>query len=111
MLARNADEARQDMVSVVTAFQLAGWNIQRAETVQEPERSLKYLGFNNDTEKMEYRASTEKQDVILILTSKVMQQAIIMGEVGARDLSRLLGKLAALRVSHGRVLHVATRRV
>jgi hypothetical protein len=72
---------------------------------------LKYLGFIYDTEKMEYRASTEKQDVILILTSEVMQQATITGEGEARDLSRLLGKLAALRVSHGRVLHVATRRV
>ncbi len=60
---------------------------------------------------MEYRASTEKQDVILILTSEVMQQATNTGEGEARDLSRLLGKLAALRVSHGRVLHVATRRV
>jgi hypothetical protein len=40
-----------------------------------------------------------------------MQQATITGEMGVRDLSRLLGKLAALRVSHGRVLHVATRRV
>jgi hypothetical protein len=79
-------------------------------TVQEPGKSLKYLGFINDTEKMEYRASTEKQDVISILTSEVRQQANIPGEVGARDLSRLLGKLAALRISDGRVLHVATRR-
>jgi hypothetical protein len=101
VLARSKDEARQDMVTVVTAFQLAGWNIQWAKTVQEPERSLKYLGFINDTEKMEYRASIEKQDVILSLTSEVLHQATTTGEVGARELSRLLGKLAALRVSHG----------
>jgi hypothetical protein len=111
VLARSKDEARQDMVTVVTAFQLAGWNIQWAKTVQEPERSLKYLGFINDTEKMEYRASIEKQDVILSLTSEVLHQATTTGEVGARELSRLLGKLAALRVSHGRALHVATRKV
>jgi hypothetical protein len=34
VLARNADEARQDMVTVVTAIQLAGWNIQWAKTMQ-----------------------------------------------------------------------------
>ncbi len=111
VLAGNAEEARQDMTTVVTAFQLAGWNIQWAKTVQEPEKCLKYLGFINDTEKMEYRASAEKQDVILILASKVRHEGKAKGEVGARDLSRLLGKIAALRISHGRALHVATRRI
>ncbi len=41
---------------------------------------------------MEYRACKEKQDVILTLTSEVIQQAVTTGKVGARDLSGLLGK-------------------
>ncbi len=41
---------------------------------------------------MEYRACKEKQDVILTLTSEVIQQAVTSGKVGAWDLSRLLDK-------------------
>jgi hypothetical protein len=111
VLGSSENEARQDMEVTVTAFQLAGWNIQWKKTNVEPAKNLKYLGFIVDTERMEYRASPEKQEAIIASAARIAEQARTDRVVGARDLSKLLGKLAALRVSHGRALHIATRQV
>jgi hypothetical protein len=90
-------------------FQLAGWNIQWKKTVQQTAQSIKYLGFEVDSLNGCYRIPQDKITNILQVIGRELEHGSRQSATLVRAAAELLGRLAACRLSHGRVLHVKTR--
>ena len=99
----------KDMKTVLQVFQRAGWNIQWTKTVQEPRQDIKYLGFHVMLENMEYVAAPGKEREAMQLAGDLEEKIKREGKAPTREVARVVGKLVALRASHGPVLQVATR--
>ena len=105
------EETRQAMQQAVDTFAKAGWNIQWAKTSLEPEQDVKYLGFHIQLKTTEYTAAAEKEADIIEGVQQLIEEGRQGRPVKTRTLAKTVGRLVALRTSHGPVLHVATRQV
>jgi hypothetical protein len=107
--AATAAETSAKMLLSKTLIQLAGWNIQWAKTSLEPTQQLYYLGFVTDTVKVRYYTPPKKLELISELIVQTLYTARQNRPIRARELATVLGKVAALRRSHGSVVHVMSR--
>jgi hypothetical protein len=102
-------EASAKMSLCLTVLQLAGWNIQWEKTELNPEQELYYLGFVTDTVKMCYYTPPKKLELIHAAIAQTLDAAKQNRPISARDLATVVGKIAALRRSHGSIVHVMSR--
>ena len=105
----SAREVEDDMKMVLDVFQKAGWNIQWAKTNVKATQNVKYLGFHVDLASMEYKADINKEQELIRQIREVAGSVEEGRPVETRGIARILGKLTALRTSHGAGMHVATR--
>jgi hypothetical protein len=90
-------------------FHLAGWNIQWKKTAQQAAQSIRYLGFEVDSLNGCYRIPQDKLTYILQVIHRELEHGSRQSATPVRAAAELLGRLAACRLSHGRVLHIKTR--
>ena len=94
---------------VLHVFQLAGWKIQWKKTICEPKQKLQHLGFILDSVNLKYWAVEEK----LYLLEKVLDDLLIRitfkQPIEARHLAGVLGKIQALKRSHGSIVSILSR--
>ena len=60
---------------------------------------------------MEYKAPTDKENEVIKLAQEVLAEQKKTVPTNTRKLAKVIGKLVALKVSHGPVTRVATRQV
>ena len=77
----------------------------------EPSQEVKYLGMYICLTTMEYKAPTDKEDEVIKLAQEVLAEQKKRAPTDTRKLAKVIGKLVALKVSHGPVTNVATRQV
>ena len=104
-------EARAKTSLVLSVMQLAGWNIQWAKTTVDPVQQLLYLGFITDTVKMAYYTPLEKLELLAGQISDTVAAAEKGEPLAARHLAQVVGRVAALRRSHGNIVCVMSRSV
>jgi len=87
-------------------FQLAGWNIQWKKTSTTPLQRLNYQGFITDTTTMKYSVNPEKQACIILQIEEVLAGP---RTIKTLELASILGKIASLQRSHGKLVNIMTR--
>jgi hypothetical protein len=91
-------------------FQMAGWNIQWKKTTKAAEQKVRYLGVEVDCKDMVYRLPEDK----LVDIEAGLDRELAKGRCGkqteVREAAEVLGKLAACKLTHGRTIHMLTRK-
>ena len=111
LLASSAQETEDQMRHVLTVFQLAGWNIQWAKTSTSASQQCRYLGVNVDLENMSYTAPEDKINQIIQEVKALEEEQVSQGRVPVHQLATTLGRIGAIRMSHGTIMHTMTRRL
>ena len=107
--AASSELCSRHMVFVLDILQRVGWHIQWKKTVLSPTQSLLYQGFITDSIQMKYILPAEKWEKISESIVKVLAVAAAGETVEARELAGLLGRLIAIRRSHGSIVQVLSR--
>jgi len=109
--AASKEETELGMRLAVKSYVLAGWNIQWKKTDMKASQQVKFLGFIIDLSAFTYTAESGKEKEVLegakVICSHIEQKKAIP----TRQVARLLGKMASMRVSHGSVVFLSTRSV
>gem|GEM_PF-3893740 len=103
------EEAEAKMKLSLMVLQLSGWNIQWSKTSLSPTQTLYYLGFMTDTVKMQYFTPPEKIELIRANITLTLNRATKHMPIGAKDLAMVVGRIVALRRSHGSIVQVLSR--
>jgi hypothetical protein len=82
---------------VLKVLQLCGWNIQYKKTMTEASQTLLHLGFISYSVQMRYFLPIEKENVVVDMPEKTVQEAVCGHRIEALELARLLGKLNSIR--------------
>ena len=107
ILSRTASAAEADRVFVYNTIKAAGWQIawHKSDKCNDSNVVKKYLGFVIDTSSMKVVCPQDKWDELrLCIVDSLSHQS-----VEVKILSRILGRIAALRPSHGRSVRICTR--
>ena len=107
--ANTAEKAWDQFEFVLKVLQLCGWNIQYKKTSTEASQKLLHLGFVTDSVQMRYYLPVEKENVVVGMLEKTVQEAMSGRRIEALEIARLLGKLNSMRRSHGALLGVLSR--
>jgi hypothetical protein len=97
------------MALTVDLYRLAGWNIQWTKTELTASRQVKYLGFHIDLHHFTYTALQGKLADVAGKLQEVVETTRKTGHAATRSIAQALGKLAALKVSHGPMVFICTR--
>ncbi len=111
VVGRSEKETEEAMNVAITAFRLSNWNIQWAKSSMQPLSEVKYLGFNINLTEFTYTAAEEKLDSVSVQIQEVRVAAAAGQGIPARTVAQALGKLAALRVSHGSIIAIMTKNI
>jgi hypothetical protein len=111
VVGRSEKETEEAMKMAITAFRLSGWNIQWAKSSMQPVSEVKYLGFNINLTEFTYSAAEGKLDSVSVQIQEVKVAAAAGQGIPARTVAQVLGKLAALRVSHGSIIAIMTKNI
>jgi hypothetical protein len=111
VLGKKKEEAEAAMRLTLQVFQLAGWNVQWKKTELTARQEVKYLGVRLDLASLQYRAVPGKQQQAKVQAADLRHRASRGEKIGAWHLAQWLGRLAALRLSHGSVVQIATRKL
>ncbi len=71
--------------------------------------NIRYLGFEVDSLNSCYRLPQDKLEYILRVKDRELDSGSQQSGTPARAAAKILGRLAACRLSHGRMLHFKTR--
>ncbi len=107
ILTRSASEAETARNFVYEVIQRAGWQLAWKKSDSENDSSTvkKYLGFWVDSNAMSVTYPLEKWDDLCACLNYLLQRQ----SVPVKELSKVLGRIVALRLSHGRLVHICTR--
>ncbi len=107
LLSRTKDEAEESRVKAYRLIQMAGWilEVEKSDKRNESDNMKLYLGFLVDTVKMTVTKPADRLDEI-VRSCKVLRDK---RKCSVKELSSVLGKVAALIPSHGQVARVSTR--
>jgi len=103
------EETESGMRLAVQAYILAGWNIQWKKTDMVAYQKVRYLGFCIDLNSFTYTAEAGKEREVKEGAEMVCSHIRNGISFPVRQLARLLGKMAAMRVSHGNIVYLCTR--
>ena len=107
--ASTAEKTWEQFQFVLHVLQLCGWNIQYKKTSTEASQRLLHLGFVTDSVEMRYFLPEEKENVVLEMLDRTVQEAMDGRRIEALELAKLLGKLNSMRRSHGPLMGVLSR--
>ena len=107
--ASSYETCRSQFYFALHVLQLAGWRIQWKKTTIHPTRSLLHLGFITDSARMTYSITESKKTGVLLTIDSVLLLAHHHQNIPIKLLATLLGKLTALRRSHGPAIHALSR--
>jgi hypothetical protein len=103
---RTKESAEQDFCFTLPVFQLAGFKVQWKKMSQQATRVLRYLGFEIDSLSRSYRLSQDKLTYLLQVATRKLDAGMRQTPTEVRVAAELLGRLAACRLFHGKVLHI-----
>ena len=106
--AASSEVCARHMAFVLDILQRVGWHIQWKKTVVQPTQSLLYQGFVTDSVAMAYFLPQEKWEKIAAGIRDLLAAAAV-GPVEVRVVAVVLGRLAAIRRSHGNVVRILSR--
>ena len=109
VLGKTKEEAERHTAETLETFQKAGWNIQWKKTSTEPTQTVKYLGFQIDSEKMTYSASEGKQREFCDMAGQLVEKARKGQPVKCREVAAVVGKAISAMPAYGKVLQTAMR--
>ena len=95
---------------ILTVMQWAGWNIQWLKTSTVPSQRVYYQGVYTDTTLMRYFTPEYKLATLESEGNKLLKKFECALPVLASDFASFLGKIAAMKKSHGSFVQVVTRR-
>jgi hypothetical protein len=101
--------AEQDFRFSLSVFQLAGWNVQWKKTSTQATQVLRYLGFEVDSINRSHRLPQDKLTYLQQVVDRELTGGIGQRPMEVRAAAELLGRLAACKTSHGKVLHIQSR--
>ena len=91
LMAESQESARDQASALIYLLQCLGFTINKEKTISEPCQTLEFLGFTVNTLTMELALPLEKLKKIRAESRKLAEA----GQVSARALSRLIGKMNA----------------
>ena len=106
--AESSEVCARHMTFVLDILQRVGWHIQWKKTVTQPTQSLLYQGFVTDSVAMVYLLPKEKWEKILSCAQELLAAAT-RGPVEAKSIAAVLGRLVAIRRSHGNIVRIFSR--
>jgi hypothetical protein len=109
VVGRTEMETRAAMQLTVRTYRQAGWNIQWAKTVTEPQREVRYLEVDTDLERFTYSTPQAKIEVAKQLMMELIRTGQEKIPVGCRQVAKMLGKIAAMKTLHGHIVAISTR--
>jgi hypothetical protein len=109
VVGKTKETTEQEFHFTLTVFQLAGWNVQWKKTSTQATQVLRYLGFEVDSISRSYRLPQDKLDYLQQVVSRELTGGIGQRTTAVRAAAELLGRLAACKTSHGKVLHIQSR--
>ncbi len=107
--AQGKEMAEQQFQFTLLIFQLAGWNVQWKKTSQQVAQEIRYLGFEVNSNAGCYKLPQDKMSHLLQVVAREWNNGLQQTATPVRAAAELLGRLAACRLSHGKVLHIMSR--
>ena len=107
--ASSAVQCRLHMDFVLDILQRVGWRIQWKKTELVPTTRLLHLGFVVDSVLMQYSLLPAKWTVIHTAVADLLNLAIAGRSVPVRQVAAVLGRLVAIRRSHGFLVSILSR--
>ena len=107
--ASSAVQCHLHMDFVLDILQRVGWRIQWKKTELVPTTRLLHLGFVVDSVLMQYSLLPAKWTVIHTAVADLLNLAIAGRPVPVRQVAAVLGRLVAIRRSHGFLVSILSR--
>ena len=111
VVAKSQLETRGQYRFVLDILQHVGWNIQWAKTDGTVKQVQRYLGVEVDLDSMRYWAPADKMEEVSSLANGLVASSRKMEPVPCRLVAKVIGKVVALRASHGNILTIRTRTI
>ena len=86
----------------IKVFKLLGWNINYKKSHLTPTQQITYLGFLIDSHQMMYFYPERKVIEVKSLFHEIFTKVLQKKSIHLKLLAKLLGKLCAMRLSHGK---------
>jgi hypothetical protein len=109
VVAQGKETAEQQFQFTLLIFQLAGWNVQWKKTSQQVTQEIRYLGFEVNSNAGCYTLPQDKMSHLLQVVAREWSNGLQQKATPVRAAAELLGRLAACRLSHRKVLHIMSR--
>jgi hypothetical protein len=77
----------------------------------EPQKEVRYLGVDIDLEHFTYSTLQVKRESARQLMRELIQAGQEKSPVSCRQVARMLGKIAAMKMLHGNIVAIATRNI
>ena len=110
LCAETAALAESQTQFCITVFKCLGWDINYKKSQLTAQQQIVYLGFLIDSTKMMYFYPERKIVEIKTLFAEIFDKVSKRQPIHLKLLAKLLGKLCAMRISHGKIVIVFTRK-
>lgn len=94
----------------IQVFKYLGWDINYKKSQLTASQQIVYLGFLIDSRKMMYFYPERKVAEVKTLFNDILGKALSKDPIHLKLLAKLLGKLCAMRLSHGNIVMIFTRK-